>query len=264
MTLLFLIHAFILGVIEGLTEFLPISSTGHLIIGAYLLNANYSNIHVFEIFIQLGAILAIVYEYRNLLSQKIISIKQRSSKNFFINLFLAFFPAAFIGLLFHRTIKTDLFNPMSVPLALLIGGLVILVIENSLKKRSYKSVEQISFKTALEIGLFQCFALIPGVSRSGATIMGGMLLNLNRKSATEFSFFLAIPIIFAASFYDLLKNLDSLSSDDTLFFLIGFVTSFFSALIVIRFLIRFVATNDFKVFAYYRILIGILFLILFY
>jgi undecaprenyl-diphosphatase len=264
MTLLFLIHAFILGVIEGLTEFLPISSTGHLIIGAYLLNANYSNIHVFEIFIQLGAILAIVYEYRNLLSQKIISIKQRSSKNFFINLFLAFFPAAFMGLLFHDSIKTYLFNPMSVSLALIIGGLVILVIENSLKKRSYKSVEQISFKTALEIGLFQCFALIPGVSRSGATIMGGMLLNLNRKSATEFSFFLAIPIIFAASFYDLLKNLESLSSDDTLFFLIGFVTSFFSALIVIRFLIRFVATNDFKVFAYYRILIGILFLILFY
>lgn len=264
MTLIFFIQAVILGVIEGLTEFLPISSTGHLIIGAHLINANHPNIEVFEIFIQLGAILAIVYEYRIQLLKKTLHFSDQKSKTFFLNIFLAFLPAAIVGLAFHDVIKIFLFNPITVSFALIIGGILILLIEKRANIGSTKTVDSISYKQSLGIGLFQCLALIPGTSRSGATIMGGLLLKLDRKTATEFSFFLAIPIMFAASFYDLLKNLQLLSANDFWFFLIGFITAFASALIVVRLLIKFIAHNDFKIFAYYRIIVGIIFLILFY
>ena len=264
MTLIFFIQAVILGVIEGLTEFLPISSTGHLIIGAHLINANHPNIEVFEIFIQLGAILAIIYEYRIQLLKKTLHFSDQKSKTFFLNIFLAFLPAAIVGLAFHDVIKIFLFNPITVSFALIIGGILILLIEKKANIGSIKTVDSISYKQSLGIGLFQCLALIPGTSRSGATIMGGLLLKLDRKTATEFSCFLAITIMFAASFYDLLKNLKLLSANDFWIFLIGFITDFASALIVVRLLIKFVAHNDFKIFAYYRIIIGIIFLILFY
>src|SRR6056300_1020139 len=204
MTLIFFIQAVVLGVIEGLTEFLPISSTGHLIIGAHLINANHPNI---EIFIQLGAILAIIYEYRVQLLNKTLHLSDKKSKTFFSNIFLAFLPAAIVGLAFHDVIKIFLFNPITVSFALIIGGILILLIEKRANIGSTKTVDSISYKQSLGIGLFQCLALIPGTSRSGATIMGGLLLKLDRKTATEFSFFLAIPIMFAASFYDLFKNL---------------------------------------------------------
>ena len=264
MTIIFFIQAVILGLIEGLTEFLPISSTGHLIIGAYLIKANHPNIEVFEIFIQLGAILAIVYEYRKQLLKKILYYSDQKSKTFFLNIFLAFLPAAIVGFVFHDVIKIFLFNPITVSFALIVGGILILLIENRNNIVSTKTIDSISYKQSIGIGLFQCLALIPGTSRSGATIMGGLLLKLDRKTATEFSFFLAIPIMFAASIYDLLKNFDYLSADDFWFFLIGFSMAFLSALIVIRLLIKFVAHNDFKIFAYYRIIVGIIFLILFF
>lgn len=264
MTLLLFIHAFILGVVEGLTEFLPVSSTGHLILSAHLLNTDIPSIKVFEIFIQLGAILAIVYEYKFLFIKKLCTIKTKSSKLFFLNLFIAFLPAAIFGLIFHNQIKLFLFNPFVVSIALILGGFLILIIENNVRTSTINSIDNLTIKKALGIGLFQCLALIPGTSRSGATIMGGILLKLDRKTATEFSFFLAVPIMFAASFYDLIKNFNSLNADDLLFFSVGFVTSFFTALLIIRFFIKFIANNDFKIFAYYRIIIGVVFLIIFY
>jgi undecaprenyl-diphosphatase len=263
MAIIIYLQAILLGILEGLTEFIPVSSTGHLIIGAHLLKVDHANINVFEIFIQLGAILAIVYEYRSMLIEKVLLIQTKSSQHFFINILIASIPAAVIGLLFHDHIKMYLFNPVPVSIALIIGGVLILFIEKQIKYKQLKNLEQLSKTNALGIGLFQCLALIPGTSRSGATIMGGLILKLDRKTATEFSFFLAIPIMFAATFYDLYKNYSSLSQEDTLFFLIGFVVSFFTALVIIRFLIKFVSNNDFKIFAYYRIIFGLFFLVVF-
>ncbi len=258
------LHAFILGLVEGLTEFIPVSSTGHLIIASNFLGLNSIQINVFEIFIQLGAILAIVYEYRKIFLKQFFLIPQdRNAQSFFIKLVISFIPAAILGLLFHTQIHAYLFNPISVSIALIIGGFIILIIENLKIKSTILEVKQITFSKALLIGLFQCLSLIPGTSRSGATIMGAMLLKLNRQTATEFSFFMAVPVIIAASCYEILKNHQLLNTDDILFFLTGFIASFISALYIIRFLIRYVSNHNFKVFAYYRIGFGLIFLILF-
>jgi len=270
MDLILLFKAFILGIVEGATEFLPISSTGHLIIVGDLIDFNDGRGKVFEIVIQLAAILAVCWEYKTKLIATMSGLVHQplntssTSHKLTFNLLLAFLPAAIIGLAFHDAIKAHLFSTFTVAIALIIGGFVILWIENIEQKSVQKktlSIDSISLKQALQIGFAQSIALIPGVSRSGATILGGMVFGLSRQTATEFSFFLAIPIMFAATAYDLLKSWSLLSSSDFAMFAVGFVTAFLSALIAIKMLLRFVATHNFKVFAYYRIIFGSLLLI---
>ena len=257
MDLMLLFKAFILGIVEGATEFLPISSTGHLIIVGDLLNFNDDKGKVFEIIIQLGAILAVCFEFRNRLINTITHIKNdASAQGFVLNLIIAFIPAALLGLVFHGYIKEYLFSPISVAIALIIGGFAILYIEKFTKHASTQQIEAISRKQALQIGLAQSLALIPGVSRAGATILGGMVFGLTRQTATEFSFFLAIPIMFAATGYDVLKSWHLLNMADFPMFIVGFITAFLSALLVIKALIRFVANHDFIGFAWYRIIFG--------
>jgi len=259
MDLILLFKAFIQGLVEGATEFLPISSTGHLIIVGDLLNFNDDKAKVFDIVIQLAAILAVCWEYRRKLLDTALHIAHQSkAQKFTLNLFIAFLPAALLGLAFHGQIKEYLFSPLTVAIALILGGLAILIIEKIPLKGKTVSIDAMSHKQALKIGFAQAAALIPGVSRSGATILGGMLFGLNRHTATEFSFFLAIPIMFAATGYDLLKNWKLLSMDDIGMFAVGFVTAFASALVAIKFLLRFVASHDFKVFAWYRIALGLI------
>ena len=264
MGLSFYFSSFILGLIEGATEFLPVSSTGHLIIAAELLKFNQTSANVFEIFIQLGSILAIVVEYRKTLF-KVASnaLHDKTSQNFVLRLFIAFLPAAILGLLFHKAIKAYLFSPLYVSLALILGGIVMIAIEKRPLRANTKATNDISMMQGFKIGCAQCLSLIPGVSRAAATIMGGMLTGLNRKTATEFSFYLAIPVIAAASLFDLIKNFQDLTMQDLPIFAIGFVTAFLSAYAVIKLFIRFVATHTFISFAWYRIILGILVFIYF-
>ncbi|PKO92614.1 MAG: undecaprenyl-diphosphatase [Betaproteobacteria bacterium HGW-Betaproteobacteria-1] len=257
MELMLLLKAFILGMIEGATEFLPVSSTGHLIIVGDLLEFNDEKSKVFKIFIQLGAILAICWEYRSRL-QHIASgaFSDRTAQRFIFNLGVAFMPAALLGLAFHSQIKAYLFSPFTVAIALIVGGFVILIVEKFAPAPTTETVDDMSFMQALKVGCAQSMALIPGVSRSGATILGGVIFGLSRKAATEFSFFVAIPIMFAATTFDLLKNYDLLSLGDVPVFAVGFITSFFAALLAVKTFIRYVAHHDFRLFAYYRIVFG--------
>jgi len=265
MELIILLKAFILGIVEGATEFLPVSSTGHLIIVGDLLNFNDDKGKVFEIVIQLGAILAVCWEFRSRLATVATNLgSDAGARHFVLNLAIAFLPAALLGLVLHGYIKDYLFTPLTVALALILGGFAILFIERRAPAVHTDSVDRISYKQALQVGCAQALALIPGVSRSGATIMGGMVFGLSRKTATEFSFFLAIPIMFAATGYDLLKSRDLLAWADLPMFAVGFVTAFFSALIAVKTLIRYVAGHDFRVFAWYRIALGILVLAYFW
>jgi len=245
-----LIDAFVLGIVEGLTEFLPISSTGHLILAGDLLGANDERWNVFNIVIQTGAMLAVVWEYR----ARFFKI----DLHLYRNLIVAFFPAAVLGLAFSKYIKSYLFHAVPVALAFIVGGIVILLVES--RKNENVRVETAAAMTwldALKVGIAQCFALIPGTSRSGATIIGGMLFGLSRQAATEFSFFLAVPTLMAAGAYDSLKHRDLFAAKDLGMWAIGFAASFVSAFLVIRWLIRYVATHDFRWFAWYRIAFGI-------
>ena len=258
MDLILLYKAFILGIVEGVTEFLPISSTGHLIIVGDLLNFNDNKGKIFEIVIQLGAILAVCFEFRQRLINTVTHItNETSSQRFVINLMISFMPAALLGLLFHAQIKTYLFSPITVAIALIVGGFAILIIEKYTTYSATQQIEAITKTQALKIGLAQSLALVPGVSRSGATILGGMVFGLSRQTATEFSFFLAIPIMFAATGYDLLKSWQLLTMADFPLFAVGFITAFLSALLVIKILIKYVANHDFTVFAWYRIVFGV-------
>jgi len=256
-----LLNALFLGVVEGLTEFLPISSTGHLIIVSDLLGLNDEKGKVFDIVIQLGAILAVCWEYRARFARAFSGIaRDPVQQRFAVNLFVGFLPAAIVGLAFQSQIKKYLFNPVSVAIALIVGALVIFAVERWYKRHGaprVTSVDAMSWGDALKVGLAQCFALIPGTSRSGATIMGGMLFGLSRQVATEFSFFLAVPIMFAATGYQLLKYRGLFTGEDLLPFAIGFVTSFVFALVAVKALIRYVAHHDFNAFAWYRIALGI-------
>lgn len=253
----------IMGFIEGATEFLPISSTGHLIIAGNLLGfLTKDKRDVFEIIIQLGAILAVCWAFQQRLFNTVNTLtKDAKAQHFVRNLAIAFMPAAILGLLFHHVIKQYLFSPLTVAIALIVGGFAILFIEKLPLKPCIHKIDDISSKQALQIGFAQAFALMPGVSRAGATILGGMIFGLNRTVATEFSFFLAIPIMFAATFYDLLKSWRLLSVNDLTVFAVGFVAAFLSALIAVKFLIRFVQTHNFVTFAWYRIVFGIIVLI---
>jgi undecaprenyl-diphosphatase len=255
-----LVDAFILGVVEGLTEFLPVSSTGHLILVSDFLGLVDEKGKVFDIVIQLGAILAVCWEFRARFSRAFSGLgADPVQRRFALNLFVAFLPAAIVGLAFQRQIKAYLFNPVSVAVALVLGALVIFAVERWYAKHGaprVTSVDDMTWKDALKVGLAQCFSLIPGTSRSGATIMGGMIFGLSRQVATEFSFFLAVPIMFAATGYQLVKYRDLLTRDDLAPFAVGFVVSFLAALAAVKGLIRYVAHHDFKAFAWYRIALG--------
>ncbi|HTE16126.1 MAG TPA: undecaprenyl-diphosphate phosphatase [Burkholderiales bacterium] len=257
--------ALILGVVEGLTEFLPISSTGHLILAGDLLGYTDEKAKVFEIAIQTGAMLAIVWEYRRRFAGALMgAFSDAKAQRFIINLIVAFMPAAVLGLAFGSLIKKHLFFAVPVALAFIIGGIIILWVEKYYTKGRVdrvKEVDDMTWQDALKVGIAQTFALIPGTSRSGATIIGGMLFGLSRKVATEFSFFLAVPTLVAAGAYSLLKNRALLSSADLGFFAVGFVTAFISAFICVRWLLRYIATHDFSVFAWYRIAFGLVVLI---
>jgi undecaprenyl-diphosphatase len=262
MDLVLLFKALILGIVEGVTEFLPISSTGHLILAGDLLDFNDEKGKVFTIVIQLGAILAVCWEYRAKITDVVTGIgSDKAANRFVLNLFIAFLPAAILGLLFIKTIKYYLFHPLPVAMALIIGGILILWAERRDHVIDVEQVDDMDWKHALKIGLAQCLALIPGTSRSGATIIGGLLSGLSRKAAAEFSFFLAIPIMFAATFYDVYKHHEILEFNDLGMFAVGFVAAFFSALLAVRGLMRFISNHDFTVFAWYRIAFGIIILI---
>jgi undecaprenyl-diphosphatase len=255
--------AALLGVVEGATEFVPVSSTGHLILVSHWLNLNDERAKTFDIFIQLGAILAIVWLYRQRLGRVISSAAwDPASRRFLLNLVIAFLPAAVIGFLTHDWIKSRLFNPSIVMAALVIGGLLILLIERWSPPVTIDDVDQIPAGKALGIGLAQVLSLIPGTSRSGATIMGGYALGLSRLAATEFSFFLAVPVMLAATGYDLLKSWGTLTPADLPMFGVGFIVSFLSALVVVKALLRYVSGHSFRVFAWYRIVLGVLLLLL--
>lgn len=257
-----LLHALILGIVEGLTEFLPVSSTGHLILVGQLLNFNDDKGKVFEIAIQFAAILAVVWEYRARLGHALVNVTtEPASQRLAINLIVAFLPAAALGFLFIKQIKYYLFNPIVVASALIIGGVLILWAERRKHVIRAETVDDMTWRDALKVGFAQALAMIPGTSRSGATIIGGLFFGLSRKTATEFSFFLAIPTMFAATFYDVFKNRHLFSVDDIGLFAVGSAASFISALLAVRGLIRFVSRHDFTVFAWYRIVFGLLVLL---
>ncbi|MBM3395314.1 MAG: undecaprenyl-diphosphate phosphatase [Betaproteobacteria bacterium] len=257
-----LLKALILGVVEGLTEFLPISSTGHLILAGVLLEFNDAKGKVFELAIQTGAMLAVVWEYRRRFAAVLGGLaSERAAQRFALNVAIAFVPAALLGLLFGKHIKAHLFAPVPVALAFIVGAVIILWVESRPRPARVDSVDDMTPVDALKVGLAQCFALIPGTSRSGATIIGGMMFGLSRKAATEFSFFLAVPTLMAAGAYDTYKNRDLLSVNDLPMFAVGLFAAFVSAYLCIRWLIRFVATCDFKPFAWYRIVFGIVVLV---
>ena len=273
-----ILKAVILGLVEGFTEFLPISSTGHLILVGDLLDFNDGKGKAFEVIIQFGAILAVCWEYR----QKLISVvsgiaSRRASQRFAVNVIIATIPAIVLALLFGKYIKSVLFSPIPVATAFIVGAFVIFWAEARQRKlesdagdgvlisRQIESVDDLHWRDALKIGLAQCAALIPGTSRSGATIIGGMLFGLPRKVATEFSFFLAIPVIAGATLYELIKLRHVLGDTSWSSFGptlgIGFAVSFVSAFVCIRWLIRYVATHDFRIFAWYRIVFGVVVLV---
>lgn len=262
---LVLVKALIMGVVEGLTEFLPISSTGHLILAGSLLGFNDDKAKVFEVVIQTGAMFAIVWEYRGRFLSVLSGLTcDVAAQRFAINLCVAFMPAACLGLAFGSLIKSHLFKPLPVAVAFVIGGLIILWVEKRPRVATVDSVDNMDWRDALKVGCAQAFALIPGTSRSGATIIGGMLFGLSRRAATEFSFFLAVPTLIAAGAYDLWKHRGLVSLDDLGMFGVGSIAAFLSAFVCIRWLIRYVTTHDFTPFAWYRIGFGAVVILTYY
>jgi undecaprenyl-diphosphatase len=264
-----LIKAALMGIVEGLTEFLPVSSTGHLILAGSLLDFTGESAKVFEIAIQTGAILSVIWQYRERLLRTVADVGHDPvAQRFALNVFVAFLPAAFLGLLLGSWVKRHLFHPVPVAVALIVGGFVILWVERR-HKRLYgerdlegtrharvETVDDMGPADALKVGLLQCLALIPGTSRSGATIIGALVLGFSRKAATEFSFYLGIPTLIAAGAYSVWKQRELLSVADLPMFAVGTVFAFGSALLCIRWLIRYVSTHDFTAFAWYRIVFG--------
>ncbi len=270
MDVVLLLKAAIMGIVEGLTEFLPISSTGHLILTGSLLNFTGDIVKVFEIAIQTGAMLAVIWQYRERLGRTVTGITHDPvAQRFARNVIVAFIPAVVLGLALGGAIKQYLFKPVPVAVAFIVGGLIILWVERR-HKRLYgerdlegtrlarvETVDDMSARDALKVGLLQCLALIPGTSRSGATIIGSLVLGFSRKAATEFSFYLGIPTLMGAGAYSVWKQRDLLQWSDLPMFLVGTVFAFISALLCIRWLIRYVSTHDFTVFAWYRIAFGL-------
>lgn len=251
--------AVILGIVEGLTEFIPVSSTGHLILTAQLLGTDKAFSDMFNVVIQLGAILAIVVLYWKKFWGVLTGLPtEPSAQRFTRNILLGFLPAMVIGFFAHDAIKAYLFSPMVVAVALVLGGIAILLIERRAKVPHTFDTETMGWRTALSIGFIQCMAMVPGVSRSGASIMGAMLVGVERKAAAEFSFFLAVPTMLAAASYDLYKSRDLLNGAAWDIIAVGFVTSFIVAMLVVRWMMAFITRHGFVPFAYYRIAIGLL------
>ena len=258
MDIILLLKALILGVVEGLTEFLPISSTGHLILAGDLLNFNDDRGKLVEIVIQSGAILAVVWEYRARLSRTFAGLgRDREANRLVLNLFIAFLPLAVLGLAFGKAIKAHLFAPIPVATAFILGAFVILWAERKNHTVRIETVDEMRPMDAVKMGIAQAFALIPGTSRSGSTIIGGLLFGLSRKAATEFSFFLAIPTLGVATVYQVYKERALLSADDLGMWIVGFISAFVSAFLCVRWLLRYISSHDFVPFAWYRIAFGI-------
>ena len=255
--------AIILGIVEGLTEFLPVSSTGHLILVAYALDFTGEKATSFEIAIQLGSILSVMVYFRRRLWQLLAGLpKNPLSRRLTAALAIAFIPAAILGLSVHKAIKAHLFDPIPVAAALIVGGVVILIVEHNLGRRHTQDLHQISLRQAWWVGIAQCFSLFPGVSRSGATIIGGLLTGMNRTTATEFSFLLALPTMLAATGYEIVRSHDVLLEGDPLLLPLGLVVSFVTGLAVVAGLLAFIRSHTFKPFAYYRIVLGVVILAL--
>ncbi len=255
------IQALILGVVEGLTEFLPISSTGHQIIVADLLDFGGERAMAFNIIIQLGAILAVVWEFRRKIFDVVTGLPtQRNAQRFTVNLLIAFMPAVVLGVIFADLIHHYLFNPITVATALVVGGVIMLWAERREHTVHAETVDDITWKDALKVGFAQCLAMIPGTSRSGSTIIGGLLFGLSRKTATEFSFFLAMPTMVGAAVYSGYKYRDLFQPADLPVFAVGFVTSFIFAMIAVKGLLKFIASHSYAAFAWYRIGFGLLIL----
>jgi undecaprenyl-diphosphatase len=255
-----LVKAAIMGVVEGLTEFLPISSTGHLILAGALLGFDDEKAKVFDIAIQTGAIFAVIIVYWQKIRSTLVALPtEKQAQRFSLNVLIAFFPAVILGLLFGKAIKANLFTPEVVATAFIVGGFIILWAERRQKVAvRVESVDQMTAMDAIKVGLVQCLAMIPGTSRSGATIIGGMLLGLSRRAATDFSFFLAIPTLIGAGAYSLYKERALLSLADLPMFGVGLVFSFLSAWLCVRWLLRYISTHDFVPFAWYRIVFGMI------
>ena len=261
-----LIKAAVMGIVEGLTEFLPISSTGHLILAGALIDMNDAKAKVFDIAIQTGAIFAVILVYGQKIRDTVVGLPtEKQAQRLALNVLVAFMPAVILGLLFGKTIKAHLFNPVVVASAFIVGGFIILWAENRHKNNAasarVEDADSMTLMDALKVGVVQCFAMIPGTSRSGATIIGGMLLGLSRKAATDFSFYLAIPTLTGAGVYSLYKERALLSMADLPMFSVGLLFSFLSAWVCIRWLLRYIATHSFVVFAWYRIVFGLLVLL---
>jgi undecaprenyl-diphosphatase len=266
MDILLAVKAIIMGLVEGFTEFLPISSTGHLILAGSLLDFTGEKVKIFQIAIQAGAMLAVIWEYRQRIARVFAGLgSDPKQRKFVVNLVIAFIPAAMLGFLFSEMIKARLFTPVSVATAFIVGGFVILWVERRHAGKEtaarVEHVDDMGYGDALKVGMAQAFALIPGTSRSGATIIGGMLFGLSRKAATEFSFFLAIPTLLSATVYSVLKERHLLSMADLPMFLLGGLAAFVSAFLCVRWLLRYISTHDFTIFAWYRIVFGILVLV---
>lgn len=254
-------QALLLGIVEGLTEFLPISSTGHQIIVADLIGFGGERFEAFNIIIQLGAILAVVWEYRRKVFDIVVGLpRQRSAQRFTLNLLVAFLPAVVLGVAFADVIHHYLFNPITVATALVIGGVIMLWAERRQHRTEADTMDEMTWKHALKVGCAQCLALIPGTSRSGATIIGGLVFGLSRKAATEFSFFLAMPTMVGAAVYSGYKYRHLFQSADLPVFALGFVVSFIFAMLAVRALLKFIASHSYAVFAWYRIGFGLLIL----
>jgi undecaprenyl-diphosphatase len=255
------LQAIILGVVEGLTEFLPISSTGHQIIVADLIGFGGERAMAFNIIIQLGAILAVVWEFRRKILDIVVGLPtQAPARRFTANLLIAFLPAVVLGVLFADLIHEYLFNPVTVAAALVVGGVIMLWAERRQHRVEVDHVDEMRWTHALKIGFIQCLAMIPGTSRSGSTIIGGLLFGLSRKAATEFSFFLAMPTMVGAAVYSGYKYRELFQPGDLPVFALGFVVSFIFAMIAVRGLLKFIASHSYAVFAWYRIAFGLLIL----
>jgi undecaprenyl-diphosphatase len=257
-----LVKAIVMGIVEGLTEFLPVSSTGHLILAGDLLGLHHPRIEVFEVVIQSGAMLAVIWEYRRRFGALVTgAFTDPALRRFAVNVSIAFLPAAVLGLAFGKYITAHLFRPVPVAIAFVVGGFVILWAERRRHTVVVNHVDDMTWMDALKIGCAQCFALIPGTSRAGATIIGGLLFGLSRKAATEFSFFLAVPTLLGAGAYQLYKERALLSVSDVGWFSAGSIAAFVSAYCCVRWLLRYISTHDFTAFAWYRIVFGVVVLV---
>jgi len=260
-----IIIAIILGIVEGLTEFLPVSSTGHLILVNQWLSFSKEFTVVFDIFIQLGAILAVIIHFRkDIFPKDTESLFEKEYVTFWLKILTAFLPALIIGIFLAEIIESHFFNPITVSISLLAGGILLLIFDHKNRVSAISSIREMPYRMAIYIGLFQCLAMIPGTSRSASTIIGALILGCSRKLATEFSFYLAIPTILGASIYSIFKGQIAFSPDDIILLFTGFAISFFIALAVIKFLLSFIQKHTFRVFGYYRIMLAALMLCWFF